>query len=319
MRKILLICLVLLLCSCSVSLFKIEDTKELMGTFVTITIYDLDNGRANSAMGKAFEEIERIDKLMSTYDNSSEVFMLNKKGFLQDASDELVYVIEKSLYYGNLSGGAFDITVKPILELYTKSFSELKRPPTGSEINATLGLIDYDNVIIREKTIAFKDGKMGITLGGIAKGYAIDRAIEVLMQEGIEHALVNAGGDMRAIGSKGNEDWKIALQNPRDENEHITIIPLAGKSVTTSGDYERYFDEGKKFHHIVNPLTGYSATELISVTIIADEAIDADAIATSVFVLGADEGLELVESLDNVEGLLITSEREIMKSSGFGY
>jgi len=122
---------------------------------------------------------------------------------------------------------------------------------------------------------------------------------------------------MRAIGNKGEENWQIALQNPRNKNEFLTVIPLNNTAVATSGDYERYFDDSKKFHHIVNPKTGYSALELMSVTIITEKAIDADALATSVFVMGKEKGLELIESLDNVEGLIITQEKEIIKSNGF--
>ena len=206
--------------------------------------------------------------------------------------------------------------MQPILDLYTHTFQELNRSPTDNEIKETLKTVGYENIFIKNKYAELKPNTK-ITLGGIAKGYIIDKAIEVLKNNNINHALVNAGGDMRAIGNKGKDNWQIALQNPRDKKDSITTIQLNNKAVATSGDYERYFDDNFKFHHIVDPRTGYSATELISVTILTDKAIDADALATSVFVLGKEKGLELIENLENTEGLIITSEKEIIKSSGF--
>ncbi|MFH2028583.1 MAG: FAD:protein FMN transferase, partial [Nanoarchaeota archaeon] len=311
-RKIIfLLILLLLVTGCT---YKVEDTKELMGTIVTITVYDSDKGKAELAVMDAFEEISRIDKLLSNYNNESEVYLLNKEGMIDNPSVELSENIKKARYYSELSNGAFDITVQPILDLYSKSFSEKGVAPGDDEINNVLQKVSYDYIYTKPGLILFRTDGMSITLGGIAKGYAIDQAINVLRRERIKHALVNAGGDMRAIGNKGNEDWQIALQNPRNKEEFITVIPLNDKSVVTSGDYERYFDENKTFHHIIDPRTGYSATELMSVTIIANNAWDADAISTSVFVLGKEKGLELIESLNGVEGLIITREKEIVKS-----
>ncbi len=318
MHKLSALFLIILLTSCS-SIYdspdKTEQTKELMGTIVTITVYHENKEEAHQAIGEAFNEIERIENILSSYKNTSEVYILNRDKKVE-ASNELIYTIGKSLRYGDLSRGAFDITVQPILDLYQHSFQDLKRPPTDSEIIQALRQVGYERIYIRNNNIQLeKDTK--ITLGGIAKGYIIDKAIITLEKNNIQHALVNAGGDMRAIGSKPDGNWNIALQNPRKEHEHIAIIPLNNTAVATSGDYERYFDDSKEFHHIIDPRTGYSATELISVTIVTHKAMDADALATSVFVLGKEEGLELIESLDGVEGLLITKEKDLVRSTGF--
>jgi FAD:protein FMN transferase len=312
---ITLLLLIVLTSSCA-SIKKTEQTKELMGTFVTITVYNEDKQIAKNSIEEAFNEIQRVENILSSYINTSEVYILNKNKKIDKASNELIYVIGKALRYGDLSHGAFDITVQPILDLYTHTFQELNRPPTDNEIKETQRLVNYGQILIKNKYAELKPN-MKITLGGIAKGYIIDKAIEVLKNNNITHALVNAGGDMRAIGNKGEDNWKIALQNPRNKKDSITTIQLNNKAVATSGDYERYFDDTKKFHHIVDPRTGYSATELISVTLLTDKAIDADALATSVFVLGKEKGLELIESLKETEGLIITSEKEIVKSSGF--
>ena len=309
--------IILVLVSCSPRLHEIKRTENLMGTKVTITIHDSNKDTANKAIDSAFSEISRIEMLLSNYQNDSQVSILNREKRIEDGSADLLLNIGLANYYGNISNGSFDITVQPILDLYTESFSVKKRPPTDDEIKEELKKVDYAKIEINGKEVSIGDNQK-ITLGGLAKGYAVDKAITVLKKEGIEHALVNAGGDIRALGKKyASLDWSIALANPRDKEDYITIIKLADKAVVTSGDYERYFDSEKNFHHIVNPLTGYSATELMSVTILTDNAFDADAISTSVFVLGKEKGLELVVSLDNVEGMIITREKEIIKSSGF--
>ncbi len=287
-----------------------------MGTFVTITVYHEDQELAQQAINEAYNEIIRIDSLLSSYKENSEVSFLNKDKYINSPSKDLLINLEKSNYYSEISQGSFDITVQPILDLYKTSFAENNKPPTEEEIKTTLELINYKDLTIGKSKIELKEN-MKVTLGGIAKGYVIDKAIETLQKNNIQHALVNAGGDMRAIGKKPTNNWQIALENPRDKSQYITILNINNKAVATSGDYERYFDPEKKFHHIINPNTGYSATELISVTIITDKAIDADALATSVFVLGKEEGLKLIETLDNVKGLLITKDRDIIKSSGF--
>ena len=314
-KTITLLISLLLITACSTS-EKVEQTKELMGTYVTITIYGEEEQIVEQATEVAYKEIERIEKLVSNYINTSEVYILNENQKISNVSNELIYLLTKSLKYGDLSQGAFDITVQPILDLYKDSFENLKRPPTEEEVQETLNQVGYEYIFIKNKNMKFTKPTK-ITLGGIAKGYAIDKAIEVLKQYDVEHALVNAGGDMRAIGAKGEEDWQIALQNPRDKKDHITIIHLNDRAVATSGDYERYYDDEKKFHHIVDPRTGFSATELISVTIVTDKAVDADALATSVFVLGKEDGLNLVENTKNTEALIITNDKEIIKSSGF--
>lgn len=286
-----------------------------MGTYVTITVYDENKEKGTEAIDNAFQRIFEIEDRLSNFIESSEVSQLNIDKELLNPSDEIRENLEKSVYYGQLSEGAFDITVQPILDLYIESFGVNKRAPNAEEIEEELKKVDYQEIIIEESKISL-GREQKITLGGIAKGYAVDEAVEILKEKGIRHALVNAGGDMRAIGLKyGGTEWNIALANPRNKKDYITTVNINDKAIVTSGDYERYFDENKSFHHIVDPRTGYSATELMSVTIIAESAFDADAISTSVFVLGKEKGMELIESIDNVEGILITREKKILKSS----
>ncbi|MFH0860194.1 MAG: FAD:protein FMN transferase [Candidatus Altiarchaeota archaeon] len=316
MRKRLFVVLVLLFTGCVQHQEEIKETRALLGTTVTITVMSADPAAARNAINLAFSEIERIEMLLSNYRNTSEVSKLNREGKIENASPDLIVNLEMADYYSNLSGGAFDITVQPILDLYGRTYNIEGRPPTEEEIGEARELIDYRNIRVDGRNVRFAKDGMSVTLGGIATGYAVDRAVEVLKDNGIEHALINAGGDIRALGSKDSLPWTIALQDPRNKTNYVTMMRLNNQSVTTSGDYERYFVE-KKVHHIIDPKTGYSAMGVISVTIVADEAIDADALATAVFVLGPEEGLALVENLTNIEGLLITENKTLIRSSGF--
>jgi thiamine biosynthesis lipoprotein len=289
-----------------------------MNTDVTITVMHPDVSEADRAIGCAFAEVYKIEHLMSCTEEGSEVTRLNKNGSLPNASSDLRYVVTKSVGYSELTNGSFDITVLPVINIW-KERMRAGSPPTDDEINETLELVNYKNISVGNSSISFSQGSMGITLGGIAKGYAIDRAIEVLKEHHIKHALVNAGGDIRAMGFKTeDESWNVALRNPKNRTEYITVLNLRDMSVATSGNYERYFSEEARASHIIDPKTGYASDELLSATVVAENATDADALATAVFVLGVVDGMELVERLDGVEGLIITHDRRILRSSGFG-
>jgi thiamine biosynthesis lipoprotein len=296
----------------------VERTRVVMNTDVVIAVMHPDVPGAESAINCAFAEVYEIEHLMSHTANGSEVAELNENGFLVNASPELCYVIDRSHKCSELSNGSFDITVLPVINLW-KSRIRAGSPPTSNEINETLELVNYKNISIENDSIYFSHQPMGVTLGGVAKGYAVDRAIEVLRAHNIHHAIVNAGGDIRTIGFKTeNDPWRVALQDPGDKTEYITIINLQDMSVATSGNYERYFSEAARASHIIDPKTGYTADDLLSATIITENAADADALATAVFVLGEMGGMGLIESLYGVEGLIITSDKRILRSRGFG-
>ncbi|MBW6470452.1 MAG: FAD:protein FMN transferase [Methanosarcinaceae archaeon] len=297
-----------------------SETRSVMGTIVTINVFDTNETHAFESIDKAFDEIYYVDKLMSSYKNDSELTVLNTFGHLDNANPDFVYVLERSKYYSEISDGAFDVTIKPILDLWSDKYSPggTYMPPTTDEINETLQLVNYSNMTIKDGSITLRPN-MSAILGGIAKGYSVDRAIESLKLDGITNGFVNAGGDGRFIGlNEENVPWVIGLQNPDKSEEAVTRMAISDMAVATSGNYERYFSDAAKVSHISDPRTGYSAQELISVTVIADTAIDADALATAVFVLGEDNGVEMIEGLDGVECLIITDEKRIIRSSGFG-
>ena len=299
-----------------------EETRSLMGTYVKVVVYS-DEKTAEEAISAAFARLEEVEKIASIFDEESEAFKLNQDGLLDTPSDELLQLINMSLDYSELTKGSFDITCQPLLDLWEykpdadKQFWELDEATQTERINETLKLVGSDKIVVEENRIYFKEEGMKITLGGIAKGYAVDEALKVIKGMGIRYALIDAGGDIGTLGSKPEgELWSIALVNPDDTSQSLATFKVSDKSVATSGNYERYFDPEKEVHHILNPKTGYSAAGCISVTIIAESCTQADALATGVFVMGAQEGMGLVESLDDVECLIVDADRIIHQSSG---
>jgi thiamine biosynthesis lipoprotein len=299
---------------------KFEESRSLMDTYVRVVVY-ADEDTAGEAISAAFARMEEIEKIATTWDSEGEAYQLNESGYLEAPSDELLEMINLSLYYSELTDGSFDITVQPILDLWAydpdveQQFWELDEPTQTTAINEALERVGPAQIIVESGTIRLKEGA-SITLGGIAKGYAVDEALEVIADMGIKYALIDAGGDIGTLGAKPDgELWNIALANPDDTSQSLASFSFADRAVATSGNYERYFDPEKEVHHIVNPKTGYSAGECISVTIIARDCTQADVLATSVFVMGPVEGMLLVESLDDVEALIVDSDRIIYQSS----
>jgi len=309
---------VLSLTGCKKDLKLYEETRSLMGTFATLTIYAPDDESGIDAIKAAFTRIDDIESKASIFDEQAEAFRLNRDGYLDNPSDDLLRLITMSVDYNLLTEGYFDITVQPLLDLWgAGELWQESEEVQQTRIDETMELIGSDNIGIEDNGIDLKLEGMKITLGGIAKGYAADEALRVLIDRGITHALVNIGGDICALGSKpDDEPWHIALVNPDDTSQSLATFIFSDKSVATSGNYERYFDPSKEVHHILNPKTGYSVNWCISVTVIAENGTQADILATSVFVMGPEDGLELVESLDSVECFIVDANRVIHQSSG---
>jgi thiamine biosynthesis lipoprotein len=292
------------------------ESQQMMGTIVTIGIVG-SGPDAQGAINSAFYEIDRIEGLMSTYDPGSEISILNTEGKLNNVSKDFIYVIKQSLYYSDISSGAFDITIKPILNLW-KSKISAGEFPTGQDINETLLLVNYSNISINDDTVSFKAYGMSITVDGIAKGYAVDQAVTVLKNSGYSSGFVNAGGDGMYFGTKPDgTKWKVGLRNPEDKSESVVVMEISDMAVATSGNYERYFNESARLSHISDPRTGISSEGLMSATVIASSAMEADTLATAVFVSGPDNGLEIIKNTENTECFLITPEGQILTSSGF--
>jgi thiamine biosynthesis lipoprotein len=294
-----------------------RQSRMIMGTSVEITVSQTDSQRAEEAMAAAFREVERIDWLMSHYRQGSEVSQITRHAGERETpvSPETLEVIERALYFSRLSGGAFDITIGPVFRLW--NFREGKIPEEKS-LQETLKKVDYRKIKVDplKSSVYLESRGMELDLGAIAKGYAVDRAAAVLRQGRVENFLVNAGGDLTVSGAKGNGmPWSIGIQHPRLPSELLVKLRPVQAAVATSGDYEKFFFQGgERYHHILTPSTGLPARECQSVTIMAPSAMDADALATSIFVLGPKEGFALLERLPDVHAIIVDRRGSVLLS-----
>ena len=289
-----------------------------MGTSVSVYLWHEEPEAGQRALAAVFDEVARIDNLMSTYIEDSRISEINRDAASRavDAGDELFALILRSLDISVLTRGAFDITYDSVGQHY--DFREQRRPDEQTLVE-NLPQIDYRLVEANrdDRTIRFAAEGVRINLGGIAKGYAVERGVDILRRLGIRNARVTAGGDSRLLGDRRGQPWMIGVQDPRNEERVAVTIPLEDEAISTSGDYERYFDEGgMRYHHIIEPSTGQPAGAVHSTTIIGPDAVLTDALSTSVFVMGVDQGLRLIATLPDYEGIVIDSEGEMFYSAG---
>jgi len=300
-------------------LYKVSRNRLAMGTYVSMTLIHTSREKAEEAMGLAFEEIDRLTGLLNRFDDGTAVGQLNREGLLKGIPPEVAEVVDRALTYYRLSHGTFDISVKPVVDLFREKLARGKTtPPTDTELKEVLTRVGSDKIELNSRIIRFKQPGMGITLDGIAKGYIVDKASRILVDHKIENHLINAGGDIRARGvRKDKRPWTVAIQDPQKKRAYPDIIHLTDGAVATSGDYEVYFDREKMFHHIVDPRTGLSPYGSTSVSVIAPTTIEADALSTSVFVMNPSRGTRFINSLPQCESLVITRRNTKIKSSGW--
>lgn len=318
-RNIGLIILVLLttVFSCSPKKDSVyKKTMPLMDTLVSITVVADSKDIAEKAIEKTFAETGRFSSLINFYSDKSELAEINRNAGIQPVkvSPDSLDLIEKAVSAAEKSGGAFDPTIGPIVKLW--DFPN-KKKPTETELARTLPLVNYRDIRIDRtaSTVFLKRKGMMIDLGGIAKGYAADRAVESLKREGITSGLVSFAGDIRTFGTKPDKNpWTIGIKNPRQTNEKDEIVAkirLSDKAISTSGDYERYFMyEDKRYHHLLDPKTGMPAYGCRSVSIVTDRAVNTDAFSTAVFILGLEKGMALMKEM-GMDAMLIDSSGTI--------
>lgn len=309
---LLLLCLILSGCSDSKS--TIEKTGFLLDTVITITLYGTED---EFILDNSFAICEKYEQLLSTTIPTSDIAQINDAGGQPvKVSEDTSYLIKKALYYSELSNGTFDITIAPLSSLW--DFKDKKTIPAPDAIEKNLPLVDYRTVQVEGDIVTLKNPKAAIDLGGIAKGYIADQIKEYLLSEGISSALINLGGNVLTVGEKADGSaWNIGIQKPFDEqNTAITSVQLSDESVVTSGVYERFFEKnGKLYHHILNPATGYPFDNgLYGVTIISKSSMDGDALSTSCFALGLTEGMKLIQSLPDIEAIFITDDLKLHDS-----
>jgi FAD:protein FMN transferase len=295
-------------------------TAVLMGTNIEMTASNEDEAKVNAAFDSAVQEISRIENVMSEWREGTPVSQINRKAGLEAVKvpDELFHVITAAQKVSELSEGAFDISWAAMRGVWKFSKGS-EKVPTPDEIRKTRPLIDYRNIQLDEakKTVFLKKPGMAIGLGGIAKGYAVDRAMQILVDHGIRNAIIKAGGDMRVQGTDDGRPWMIGIRHPRDKNKLVARLPLTNISISTSGDYEHYFvKDGILYHHIIDPKTGYPARNCQSVTILAPDTLTSDTLSTTVFVLGPEKGMKLIQSLPGIEGLIVDRQGQVHHSSG---
>ena len=297
----------------------VRRTHFIMGTLVEITVSHADENVANLAMTQAFDEMRRIEKLMSPHLLDSEISQLNRSagGAALALSPEVVEVLREAARWSEASAGAFDVTIEPVARLW--NFDEAEpQVPDPERLKRALTKINYRDIKIKNGRVRLTQPGMAINLGGIAKGYAVDRAAAILRGL-VPNAIINAGGDLTAFGRRDPEHpWIIGLQHPRQPNKVLASFAVEKRGVATSGDYQKYFiRDGIRYHHILNPKTGQPARGLTSVTVIASNVMQADALATAAFVMGAERSLAWIDTLPEVEALVVLEDGTLKFSSGF--
>ena len=294
-------------------------TQFIMGTLVEITVSHSDADVIQAVTTQAFDEMQRIEQLMSTYIPDSEISRINRAAGKEaiPVSREVEEVIREGIYWSEQSSGAFDITVEPLVHLWDFN-GEKEVIPNENTLRKTASLVNYKDIEVKDHTVRLKRRGMAINVGGLAKGYAVDRAISILRGK-VKNGIINAGGDLFAFGQKTKQTpWNIGLQHPRKPQELLASFAVKNQAIATSGDYQRYFiKDGLRYHHIFDPQTGQPARLMISATIITTEVMDADAMATAVFVMGPEKGIEWIDSIENAEAMVVLEDESIGYSKNF--
>ena len=291
---------------------------KAMGSSLGIEVFGPDQASCDRAVKAAREEIDRLERIMTDWKQESPLMDVNRGAGTKAVAvpPELFFIVERSLKMSELTEGAFDISFAAAGKLWNWRDPKI---PTPEEVRAALKDVGWKGVILDDKarTIYLSRPGMRIGLGAIGPGYAGDLAMEKIRGCGIRDASINMSGDIRVIGRRNGEPWKVSITHPRKKGESIAVLPVTNGAVSTSGDYERYFEkDGKRYCHIIDPRSGYPADLCQSVTIVAPNLAFADGLATGVFVLGPEKGMKLVESLEGVEALIVAADGTLTMSKG---
>ena len=323
-RYILIIVLSLLLAGCGNSEETVQEnlnqTTYALGTVININLYDQGN---QEIMDEMIAKVAEIEKLMSAQQEASEISEVTRQAGISPVavSEETFSVVSRALHYAEVSGGRFDPTIGPIVDLWGIG-TEDARVPSQEEIDQALALVDYTKVLLDEenKTVYLSEEGMSLDLGGIAKGYTADALAAILRAGDVERAMINLGGNIFAFGEKADgSTYKIAVQTPYDaRNKYFGYIEGKDITVVTSGPYERYFEQdGKMYHHIFDAKTGYPTKgDVVSVSVVASVSMDADALSTVLFTMSPEEGLALINGMDDVECIYVDDEYGLLLSDG---
>ncbi len=319
MKKLILLAFFMLFSSAISSQQMYRRTLKLMGTRFDISVVEKDSVNGNFYIDLAINEISRIEKLISSWDKDSQTSAINSNAGIAPVKvdEELFGLIKRSLAISKLTDGAFDISYASMDKIW-KFDGSMKAMPSDKEIKASVEKVGYQNIILNEenKTVFLKLKGMKIGFGAIGKGYAADKAKQLLISKGVTAGIMNASGDMNTWGKQPNGDfWKVAITNPLNKKNSFGLLPIKSGAVVTSGNYEKYqVFNGKRYSHIIDPRTGYPASGIISVTVFAPKAELADALATSIFVMGIEVGLNRINQLPKIDCIVIDENGNIHKS-----
>jgi FAD:protein FMN transferase len=300
----------------------VERARVSMGSELRLTAWTADEPRALAAFEAVFTEFDRLDLLMSVWKPGSDIERMNASAgdHPVPVSPELRELLHVARQVGDWTGGKFDITFGSLADIWKFDHDQDNRVPTAAEIAARLPLVDYRAIEIDDRAGTAFIGRKGMRahLGGIGKGYAVDRAVSILRSRGLADFMIQAGGDLYVAGSRGDRPWRVGIRDPRGPADRsFAALDLTDSTFSTSGDYERFFfDHGRRYHHIIDPDTGVPATACRSVTIVSTRAVIADAVAKGAFILCGAEGMRLIEQLPDVEGVMVTAKNEVLVSSG---
>ena len=289
-----------------------------MGTAIGVELWSDERGAGEAAITAVMDEMHRIDRTMSPHKADSELSIINRDAGSRavPVSAEMARLIVRAAEFAELSSGAFDITYAAVGQLY--DYRQGIRP-SDAELVEARAAVGWRHLVLdtQAATVRFARPGMRIDLGGFAKGHAVDNATSILRRRGIAHAMVSAGGDSRVIGDRRGRPWTVGVRDPRQPGKVVAMLPLEDVSISTSGDYERFFDsDGVRFHHLIDPATGRSPSSVQSVTILADDGLTTEALSKIVFVLGIERGMALVESLSGVDAVVVDASGALHFSSG---
>ncbi len=293
-------------------------SQPIMGTVLNLTVYGPDRDACEEAINTTIDRMLALESILSRHSTTSEVARLNNNGRLTDPSTHLLEVLSLARDISTKTAGAFDVTILPLLQMH-ESIRGQNDHPDQKALTATRGLVGFADLHVNNDLIRFKKRGMGISLDGIAKGYIVDQGVSTLRNHGFANVYVEAGGDLMVSGQKDNQSpWRIGLRSPRPQSKNKpVIIEVSDKAVATSGDYLQAFTPDLKNHHIISPKSGFSPPELASCTITAPNVALADSLATAVMVLGREDGLELLESMDGCEGYVVDKQLNHANTTGF--
>lgn len=320
MKRLALFVLLFTLISACSRVKTMQKTESIMGTEVTITVVAKSEAEGSAAIDAGMAEIRRFDRMMSLYKDDSEITKVNLAAGKRPVrvSPEMIEVVVAANRISELTNGAFDVTVGPLVVLWQMRLKQGKAP-SDSEIANIKQRVNYKNIVINKKeaTIFLKKPNMIMDFGGVAKGYAADKVAGLLKKRGIEDAIVALAGDIRLIGKRPDgSPWRVGVQHPREKDKALTVLDLSDKYISTSGDYERYkVIKKKRYHHILDPRTGKPSEGMQSVTLVSDRGAAGDPLTTALFILGTEQGMKIVKSL-GYEAIFDDSQGDVAITDG---